>query len=132
LAAGYRNPNVSRVAQAEARIREGRVAPERVALNVRSTCLNMGTYCDAFMRSYLFKNSQFSPSKPIMYVDFCGLKELFRKYLKDCKGWRTVKFSYFDILWKKRLASGITDPETGVTYQLAIRQNRTAGFAHIT
>ena len=128
LAAGYLQYPNSRVAQAEACIRQGKHWPEKVVLDKRSQALNLSTYCIAFLKEYIFKNSQCSPSRNVFYVDFCGLKTLYTMYCKDSKGMRRVKFSTMCKLWTDVLCDGVTDPETSVHSRVVIRKTRAKGF----
>lgn len=90
--------------------------------------LNASSYAAAFMREYIFKHSQSSPSDKILYVDFVGLRELYRRFTNELNGRKAIKMSYFSQLWTKALCKGVTDPETAVQYVVRIRKTRAKGF----
>ena len=129
LAAGYLNKNNTRVRNTEANIRKGSKAPETNVFNKRRDKLNLRSYCEAFLVEYIFKASQYSPSDTTLFVDFCGLRLLYEKYKKDCRGKRCLKFSAFVITFKSVLLRGVTDPETSVHYKVHIRKSRSKGFS---
>jgi len=82
------------------------------------------------MADYIFRHSQSSPSDTILYVDFCGVKELHTKYTKELQeGQQCMKLSSFTGVWTKILRTGVTDPETSIQYVVRVRKSRAKGFA---
>ena len=107
LCAGYRNPNNSRVRNAEACIRKGNSAPP--AKQPKQPRLNDTSYARAFMVDHIFRHAQRSPSDKILYVDFGGLRLVYKNYVKELKGRRALMFSTFSREWNKVLCTGVVD-----------------------
>ena len=126
LCAGYQNANNGRVRGIEARIRKGEKCIG-VKLHRRHVT-NATAYCKAFMREYIFRHSQSSPSDTIKYVDFCGIKELHARYMGESSGTKKLRLSSFTKLWNTVLCEGVTDHETSCQYEVNIRKNRAKGF----
>lgn len=127
LSAGYLNGNNNRVRAIEARLRRG-----EKGLGVKlpkRRLVNPSSYARAFMSEYIFQHSQSSPSDTILYVDYCGNKECYRRYIKELKGHKALKFASFVKSWNAVLCSGVTDPETTVQYVVQIRKSKAKGFA---
>ena len=127
LCAGYPNPNNSRVRATEALIRKGAKCPPPGKTRIVTASV-MTLYAAAFMVEYIKKHSQCSPSDKILYVDFCGLRQLYALYRRECKGRRILAQSSFANEWNKVLCKGVVDSETSVQYVVHIRRGRAKGF----
>ena len=84
-----------------------------------------------FAGEYIVQHSQASPSDTFLYVDFCGIKDLFGRYEKEIHHGkqRALSAHSFKALWRQVLLQKYTDPETSSTYSVRIRTNRSKGFA---
>ena len=128
MTVGYLNRNNGRVRNCESKIRKGAKAPEKRLRNKKIDVLNRGTYAQAFMRDYIFKHSQCSPSTTVLYVDLPGQDHLYKKYCRELKGKRCLSFSHIQRLWNRVLCQGVTHPETAVTYNVEVRKSHAKGF----
>ena len=127
--AGYANPNNSRVRSTEARIRKGEksVAP-RIQGNKKVASAK--SYARAYLRNYVFKTSQASPSDTILYVEHVGSRQLFMDYAKETlHQLKKLGKPAFLKQWQYVLQNGVTDPETSTSYKVVILQSRAKGFA---
>ena len=127
--AGYVNPNNGRVRTCEADIRKGYKAPRQNFLSKRLTSTDRSTYARAYLRDYVIKHSQFSPSHNIAYVDFHGFPDLWAGYELERNGRPKVQKSCFRKLWEQVQCEGVTCPETGTTYFVKIRKTFAKGFS---
>ena len=113
----------------EALIRKGYKQPKPVRKKFFKPVSEDATiYARAFMCEFIFKHSQSSPADSILYIDFKGQRELYVMYQKEVRGRRSLKFHYFCKVWNKVLCAGVTDPETGVSYEVQIRKSKAKGF----
>ena len=127
LCVGYLSPRNNRVLSIEAQIRAGRTGPDPKMPRRRP--LTPTSYAVAFMKDYVFKHSQSSPSDNILYVDFIGHRELYDRYKKELNGAKAIKASYFRQVFNNTLCKGVVDPETAVRFEVRIRKGRAKGFA---
>ena len=127
ICVGYPRPKNNRVLSIEAKIRAGATGPEPKMPRVRP--LSTTTYAVAFIKEYIFKHSQSSPSDKVLYVDFLGHRELYARYKKEVNGAKTLKAAYFKQVWNKTLCMGVVDPETAVRFEVRVRKGRAKGFA---
>ena len=129
LAAGYLNPKTSRIVQNEARIRKGFKAPKVRKSSRRLDLLNQTTYMHAFMRDYILKHAQRSPSDTILYVSAVSVRTMYDKYKAERAGYRILALKTFQKGWSHVLCSGVTDPETSLQYEVRMLKSRAKGFA---
>ena len=78
---------------------------------------------------FVFKHSQCSPAELILYVDFCGIEKLHKKYKTEVEDGKGLKFNSFRKVWQALQRDGVDDPETAVHYQVQVRKQRAKGFA---
>ena len=126
---GYRNPNNGRVRNIEAQIRKGAAGvPLR---KKRELLVNTTSLARAFMREYIFKHKQDSPSVTTIYVDHIGNRELYKLYVKEAteKGYKYLEPPSFVEAWRQLLDDGVDDPETSVHSKVEIRKRSAKGFA---
>ena len=134
LAAGFPNPNNSRIRSLEKDIRKG---VQTHARNItaetyrKRKVLTATAYAKAFLHAYILGNSEASPSNTELYVDFCGLDLLYAKYKKDSAGMyrRPLKKDSLVRLWRAVLKVGVTDPKTEIHFPVTkIRKASARGF----
>lgn len=134
LAAGFPNPNNSRIRSLEKDIRKG---VQTHARNItaetyrKRKVLTATAYAKAFLHAYILGNSEASPSNTELYVDFCGLDQLYAKYRKDSSRMyrRPLKKESLARLWRAVLKVGVTDPKTEIHFPVTkIRKASARGF----
>lgn len=84
----------------------------------------------AFLEDFILTNSQFSPSLTLAYLDFNGLRPLFRKYEWECKkiGFLPIRYGGFDGVWRQIFKDGIVNPEDSINYTVHVRPSHAKGF----
>ena len=118
---GYRNGNNSRVRAMEALIRSGAKAPPVRKKKIKPG-LDRSSYARAFLTEYIFRHSQSSPADTILYVDHMGTRNVYTLYSKEIeKKENRVSFDWFARLWARVLGEGVTDSETGTSYDVCVR-----------
>ena len=126
---GCRNPNNDRVRNIESQIRKG--AADVPLRKQRELVVNTTSLARAFMRAYIFKHKQDSPSVTTIYVDHIDNCDMYQEYLKEAteKRYKFVEQPSFEVIWRELLEEGVTDPETSAHSKVESRKRLSKGFS---